>query len=197
MAIRFIGIAGFDQPRDHRDHLADMLRRARHECGRQHAQRAHVVKEKPLVARRDDRGIDGFRAGGVDDLVVDVGEVACIKEAVGAIMVPDEPREHVEDDIGARIANMRAIVDGRAADIHRHPVGIGRLEQALFARQRVVETDRHCAFAMSFSRWGWAAILRSRVRRASTKSMIARLLALSNGKVRERAIHSGRSVRLP
>ena len=55
----------------------------------------------------------------------------------------DRSEEHVEDDRRAGIADMGEVVDGRAADIHAHIVGIDRCELDLFARQRIVEFKFH------------------------------------------------------
>jgi hypothetical protein len=73
-------------------------------------------------------GLDALRPRRLDDLVVDVGDVAGIDEAVLAVDVAEQAREHVEHHRRAGIADMGAIVDGGAADIHRHPLGSAGVE---------------------------------------------------------------------
>ena len=77
------------------------------------------------------------------DLVVNVGDVAHIGDVVGAIEVPQQPKQHVEHDHRPRIADVREVVDRRTADIHAHIRRIERLEHPLVARQRIVEFQVH------------------------------------------------------
>src|SRR4029450_8481956 len=44
---------------------------------------------------------------------------------------------------GPRVADMRVVVNRRAADIHPHVLGIDRRERLLLAREGVVEVDGH------------------------------------------------------
>ena len=179
MAGHFIGVAGLDKTSDHLDHLGDMLGGVGRDRRLADAQRAHVVPIMALVQLGDRRRINSFRPGRLDDLVVDVGDVAGIDQAVGAVEVTKQARERVEDDRRAGIADMRPVVDGRTADIHRHATRIGRGEDPLLAGHRVVKADRrHCAFrASSASPCSSGA----GPRRASTRSTIASPLAWSRG----------------
>src|SRR3546814_12917145 len=77
-----------------------------------------------------------------DDLVVDVGDVAGIYEAVLAIAMAQQAGEDVEDNRRAGIADMGPAIDRRAADVHRHALRVGGLERPLLARHRVVKADR-------------------------------------------------------
>ena len=87
MALGRISMARGDQPLDHRDHLRDVFGRARLDVGRQIAERRHVLVE-------DRRGAAGQRldrlavlAGGGDNLVLDIGDVADIAHMVFAVSV--------------------------------------------------------------------------------------------------------------
>ena len=84
-----------------------------------------------------------FFARLVDDLVVDVGDVADIDDVILAIEMPQQPEQHVEDDEGPRVADMDALIDRGAADVEAHPVRVDRLEHLLGARQRVVQFELH------------------------------------------------------
>ena len=137
-----IGMPLGDQPFDHRDHLADILCRARHLVGLHHAKRGHVV-EIPLGRfGRDlaDRP-PGFGGLGVD-LVIHVGEVAHIGDMFGPVDVTEQPVGHVKDHRRARIAHMGAVIDRGATDIHAHIAGIQRLEDLLLPGAGVVKLDR-------------------------------------------------------
>ena len=166
MALGGIGVALANQRIDHRHHWPDFLGRVRGDVGRSDAKRAHVVKVMTLVPLGDHRRVDSLRLGRRNDLVVDVGDVAGIGQAVGAILMPNQPRQRIEHHRRPRIADMGSAIDGRAAHIHGDPLGIGGFELALGARHRVVKLDHGCT-----RRW----------RRVSTQSTTARPLALSNG----------------
>ena len=101
MALGRIGVAGRDQPLDHRDHLRHVLGAARLDIGRQGAERRHVrVEQRGRAAgQRLDRLAVVARGG--DDLVVDIGDVAHIAYVLGAVGVAQQPVEQVEHDDGA------------------------------------------------------------------------------------------------
>ena len=143
MAVRRIGFALRDQPLDHRDHLADVFGRARLVGGRQAAQRRHVVLKpaRRLLRHR----VDGHAAllRPRDDLVVDVGDVAHIGHVIGAVGVAQQPEQHVEHHRRPRVADVGAVIDRGAADIHPHVVGIERRERPLAPRHAVVKLYRH------------------------------------------------------
>ena len=84
MALGGIGVPAGDQPLDHRDHLRDVVGRARLDIGRQGAERRHVL----VKARRGARGqrVDRLAvlARGGDDLVLDIGDVAHIADVARA-----------------------------------------------------------------------------------------------------------------
>ena len=58
------------------------------------------------------------------DLVVDVGDVADIGDVLGAVEMPQQPEEHVEDDDRAGVADMGEVIDRRPADVHAHVLRI-------------------------------------------------------------------------
>ncbi len=143
MALGFIGVAGGDQPLDHRDHLGDVLGGARLDVGRQRPEGGHVVAEGGDGARRQRRNRLVIGARGGVDLVFDIGDVAHIAHMVLAVEVAQQPVEDIKHDERAAITDMGAVVHGRAADIHAHPVRIERFEPLLAAGQRIVECERH------------------------------------------------------
>ena len=84
-----------------------------------------------------------FVARLVDDLVVDVGDVADVDDVLLAVEMAQQAEQHVEDDERAGIADMDALIDRRAADIDAHTVRVDRLEELLVARQGVVQLELH------------------------------------------------------
>src|SRR5215471_17203871 len=90
----------------------------------------------------------GSTVGGARvDLVVNVGDVAHIDDAIGAIDMAQQPEQHVEHDDWSSVADMGKVIDGRAADIHANPpmllglplLPIERDEVPLVTGQRVVK----------------------------------------------------------
>ena len=159
MARLFIGVAPGDQIPDHRDHRADPFGRARLLRGAQCAKRVHVLvipadrlfgafADQLLQRPRIAKPLPPLRLG--VDLVVDVGEVAHIGDMVRPVDMAQEPEKHVEDDDGPGVAQMRAVIDGRPADIHPHVIGVDRLEDILRPGLGIGQPDgRH---ASSFTR---------------------------------------------
>ena len=141
MPLRRIGIVVGDQPLDDRDHLGDRLGRARLVVRRRAVQRRHVGMEIRRRARGD--GGDGLArlARARVDLVIHVRDVADIGDArEGAAQ---EARQHVEDDDRPRIAEMREVIDRRAADIDADVSRVDRREVALAPLGAVMELDLH------------------------------------------------------
>src|SRR3546814_19734163 len=99
------------------------------------------------------------------DLVIDVGIVARIDD--GGEVIAQQPVEHIEHDDGTSVADMRRVIDRRAADIHGDARGAFALGHDLFSMGlRVVETKRtgHALYPRNLARrtpWG----LRSEERR--------------------------------
>jgi len=71
------------------------------------------MTETALGGAFDDLG------GAFDDLVVDIGDIAPASDGFAAEFVAQQPRQPVEDDERAGIADMDPAVDGRPADIRR------------------------------------------------------------------------------
>ncbi len=117
MAVRHIGMAVRDQLLDHGDHRRDMLGRARLECRLQAAERRRVFLKDGVGLFRQFADRNAALRGARIDLVVDVGDVADIDDMLGAIEMAQQTKQQVEDDERPRIADMRIVIDGRAADI--------------------------------------------------------------------------------
>ena len=139
VALGDVGVAVGDQRLDQRLHFLDMLRGARLDRRRQHAQRLDIVVELlgGALGKVADRHAF-FRRAGVD-LVVDVGDVAHVGDVLCAVHVAQEAEQHVEDHDGTRVADVRVVVDGGPAHVHAHVLRIERHEPLLAPRQRVVE----------------------------------------------------------
>ena len=138
-----VGDALGDERADHRDHRRDVIGRVRREVGRLDPERAHVGEVLRLGAVGDDLRLDPLGGGGGDDLVVDVGDVARINDVVGAVLVAQQPLQHVEHHRRPGVADVRAAVNRRPADVHRHSRGVGGDEVDLRPAHRVVQAQRH------------------------------------------------------
>ncbi len=143
MALGGIGAAIGHQAADHLHHRLDMGCGPRLKRGAQGAQGVHVgvVGRRELVGDHRDRHAAIHR--GLIYLVVHVGDVAGVDHRVLAIEPAQQAEDQVEDHHRARIADMGVVIDGGAADIHRHPARIARGEDALFAAQGVLDDEGH------------------------------------------------------
>ena len=117
-----IGMIQFDQLLDHLHHLRNVFGRPRFRIGRQGVERTHIFLEGLIRAFRQLTDGDAFGLGGVDDLVVYVGDVADIGDAREEPL--QEPKQHVEDDHRPGVADMGKVVDRRTADIDPHVIGL-------------------------------------------------------------------------
>ena len=79
--------------------------------------------------------------GALDDLVVDIGDVAHVGDLVAAGAQP--ARHDVEHHHEARMAEVTVVIDRNAANVHAHLAWNDRLEFLFFARQSVIELE-HC-----------------------------------------------------
>ena len=89
------------------------------------------LREVIAVIRRTE-----LARGGVD-LVVDVGDVAGVDDVRKTAL--QRACQQVEHQEGARVADMDVVVNGRAADVERHAVRVGRDEVFDPSVQGVVE----------------------------------------------------------
>ena len=149
MILGDIGMAIGDQLVAKHAHFGNVVRRARLHRRRKNAERGNVLVElrrrvlgetaDGLGRRHVGKALDGARV----DLVVDVRDVARIGDVTLAVYVAEQAKEHVENDDGTRIADVREVVDRRPANVHAHVRRIDRLERLLAPRQCIVERERH------------------------------------------------------
>nr|GEU28296.1 hypothetical protein [Tanacetum cinerariifolium] len=121
---------------DQRQHLRHVLGGARHQRGRQDAQRARVlvhVAGKAAGQLRD--GLAVFH-GAADDFIVDIGDVARVRDVVTGRQQPAV--HHVERHHHAGVADVAVVINGHAADIHADFASLDGNECLLVTRQRVV-----------------------------------------------------------
>ena len=126
-----------DQLRDQPRHLLDPFGGSGLVVGPQDVQTVERAPKRHLEPRNQ-RGLGGaLLVGPGDDLVLDVGDVAHELHRVSA---PDEiTPDRVEHDLLATVTEMRNVVRGRAADVHRHASFDARHEVDLRPHRGVVE----------------------------------------------------------
>jgi hypothetical protein len=83
--------------------------------------------------------------GTLDDLVVDVGDIADIGDLVGAVDALQGAVDHIEHHQDPGMAQMAVVVDGHAADIHAHVVGVDGAEGLFLLAQAVIDLQ-HSGF---------------------------------------------------
>ena len=94
-----------------------------------------------LVGQRPNR--DATLERTLDDLVIDVSDIAHIGDAVAALLEP--ALRHIEGHHHSRMADMAEIVNGHAADIHAHLTRHDRGKLLDRTGQGVVDTKGHGA----------------------------------------------------
>ena len=132
--------------------------------------RPHVLETVALVALVITLGSTPSMVGCGDDLVIDVGDVARVNQAPGAIMMPDQPGERVEHHRRPGIADMRPAINRRSTHIHG---------ERLCRRVERPPPRAMVSWSLILSGLVMAPV---RCRRVSTKSTIPRPLALSKDK---------------
>jgi hypothetical protein len=84
---------------------------------------------------------DAHLAGAIDHFVVNVGEILNVSDAVTA-MFQVAPQD-VKDDEGSGVADVKEVVDRRAADVKRD-LALPERDEGLFpSRQIVVKAQSH------------------------------------------------------
>ncbi len=139
VAKHFVGLAVGDQLRRHVDDLGDVGRDPRLDIRGQDAEQPHlavVLVGEPARAR--ERILAGL-GGGLDDLVVDVGDVADELHLVA------EQHQRAPDHVEARRRVRMPDVGGRVgrgpAQVHADLAGLDRRERDLLAAERIVDAE--------------------------------------------------------
>ena len=77
----------------------------------------------------------------LDDLIIDIRKIS--DELDPVFFVPQIPPDHVEGDSRACMAEMAAVVDSHAADIHTDPAAAKRLKKLFLTCKCIVDFDSH------------------------------------------------------
>ncbi len=134
LALDHVGVTGLDELRDQRLHPIDPLGRAGRLGRRLDVEAVELLRELGLVLRGE-LGLGRLIAlRPVDDVVVDVGDVADVRDCQPA---PHEvAADRVEHDLLATVAEMGRVVRRWAAHVHRHLSGDARNEVDLGTPRR-------------------------------------------------------------
>ena len=129
--------------RDHLQHLRHVLRRARLVRRPLEAERVGVLLQRLDVLLGEGADRDAALERAPDDLVVDVGDVAHVGDAIADRLQPalgDVERQHE-----ARVPHVAEVVDRDAADVEARVARLDRSEALGRAGQRVVDAKCHAA----------------------------------------------------
>ncbi len=121
---------------DDLQHLGNVLGRARLDVRRLHVQRRQVLVHEPRVVLGHLRRRAPLELAALDDLVVDVGDVADERDRVARRA--QVPGDDVERHHHARVADVTAVVDRDAARVHPDPPLFQRNERDLLSSAGVV-----------------------------------------------------------
>ena len=148
---RLVGVTVVDELADHRQHLVDVFGGPGLFLRPQAAELVEILVHGRGELRRMRAPVDARLLRAVDDLVVDVGDVAHVGHAQAA--VPQVAAHHVEHHEHAGVAHVEVVVDRDAAAVHAHVAGLDGLEFLLLARQGIVYADH----AANLFRRSWMA----------------------------------------
>ena len=141
---RLVGQTLVGQRTDHRKHLRHVIGGARLMRGALDAERIRILMQggdHPVGQVADALAVVHRPA---NDLVIDVGDVAHISDAVARSAQP--ALDHVEGDHRARVAKMAQVVHRHAAHVHAHVTALDRGKRLHRTRQRAVDTQTHGTF---------------------------------------------------
>ena len=151
MAFGLISMALIDQALDHRYHLPDIPGRAWLMGGAQRPERVHILVI-PVDGLIGDLANIPPRLGGLGVyLVIHIGEIAHIGHMRLTVNMAQQPVKHIKHHHRAGIADMGAVINRGAADIHADIPGVDRHKFFFAADFGVGELDHR------FSRRGFAA----------------------------------------
>src|SRR5262249_32265244 len=125
---------------DHRDHLGNMLGRARVPLGRLDVQALDVAEEGVHVLHGEVVQRKAFLARAADRLVVHVGQVHDLRHAQPA--GEEVPAQDVLEQERPQVADVDGVVDRRSARVHPDVPGLERRQLGRPASERVVKGDR-------------------------------------------------------
>ncbi len=162
-----VGVAEVLERLGQRQHLGDVIGRAREDVGGQDVDRGLVGMERGFVRVGDLGRRLVLQAGGhqhrvlaaVEALVAqvaDVGDVLDVED-VDAV-VQEGPPDQVGEQIAAQVPDVRVAVDGRATGVHPDPAAFERLDLFDPAGEGIAEPESHAVHAIrrfrdSADRW--------------------------------------------
>ncbi|RMS09536.1 hypothetical protein ALP71_05817 [Pseudomonas coronafaciens pv. garcae] len=134
---RSVGITLVDQGLDHGVHAGNMVGGTRFHVRLEDVEARLVLMHRIDHARR--QGIERLTVitRTVDDLVVNVGDVAYIGQLITAETQP--AGDQIERDHAAPVAQVAVVIHGHPADIHAYLVAIQRFENFFALGERVVD----------------------------------------------------------
>ena len=128
------------------NHLGNMRSRARLCIWQQRAKRTHINMECVYESLGNVRNVFARIPRDGDDLIVNIGDIASVRNVVRAVCIAQQPVEHVEYHNRSCVTDMGEIVDRRPAHIHTDVVSVNWLERFLPSGQRVV--NRQCQISL-------------------------------------------------
>jgi hypothetical protein len=150
-SVNHVGVATLDEPRDHIDHLIDVLSRPAYQCGPFDPHQVRVPKEFVLVVSRDIPGRLPLTTRRNLDLVVtrvgvglkvaDVGDVHYVLDGVAE--QPERASENVFKNVRPEVADVGVVINRRSAAIHPNARWVDWQERFNPARSRIENPQSH------------------------------------------------------
>ena len=149
-----IGVALFEQNRDHVDKLVDTVGSRLHHVGAFDVELFAVGKECVGVELRDLHHGLVLALGALEHFVLagvgvggEVSHVGDVHDAVDVVARKAEIFfEHILHDVGAQVADMRVVIHGGAAGVHVHLARCVRNKLLLGLSERIIQNHRLAPF---------------------------------------------------
>ena len=144
LVVRLVGVTAGDELRDHGDHARNVLRFGRRgeSVSGFDAQRREVLEKGVLEGFGEIGQGNAFLPGAADGFVVHVGQVHDALDAESAVF--KMALEKILEEVGAEIADVGMVVDGRSAGVDLDLLAV-RIEGDKWlgcSRQRVVKVEQ-------------------------------------------------------
>ena len=112
----------------------------RFDIRRQDTQQFHVFVVSGQISCGQFTNCHAFALRSRIYFLIHVGDISNVNELVGA---SQQPCEHIKHNWWPRIPDVREVIDGWAAYIHRHPIRFGGFETLSLPRKRIVKGQSH------------------------------------------------------
>ena len=143
MAFGLVGMAPFDELADEGDHRRHVVRRAGFDRRFETSKSADIAVKGDNGVGREVPDPDAPFQGRCVDLVVDIRDVAHIRDMLVTEVVAQQAEENIEDHQRPGVAKMNEVVDGWPAHVESGRSRLDGNQSLLAPGESIVERKRH------------------------------------------------------